>query len=146
MEELLELRTCLEQQRYADALLLLGEMEEMSKDDKMHKIHSYILILLIHLIKQQAEQRTTRSWGFAIRYSVREVQQINKRRKAGGYYLTANELQKIIAEAYETALEKAALEAFEGQYDEIQLSQKIDKATVLTQALQFTLLFHRQFS
>ena len=146
MEELLELKTCLEQQRYADALLLLGEMEEMSKDDKMHKIHSYILILLIHLIKQQAEQRTTRSWGFAIRYSVREVQQINKRRKAGGYYLTANELQKIIAEAYETALEKAALEAFEGQYDEIQLSQKIDKATVLTQALQFTLLFHRQFS
>jgi hypothetical protein len=136
MEELLELRTCLEQQRYADALLLLGEMEEMSKDDKIHKIHSYILILLIHLIKQQAEQRTTRSWEFSIRYSVRAVQQINKRRKAGGYYLTTEELREIIAEAYDTALEKAALEAFEGQYDEIQLSQKVAKATILTQALQ----------
>ncbi len=136
MEELLELRACLEQQRYADALLLLGEMEEMSKEDKIHKIHSYILILLIHLIKRQAEQRTTRSWEFSIRYSVREVQQINKRRKAGGYYLTLNELREIIAEAYETALEKAALEAFEGQYDEIQLSQKVDKAILLTQALQ----------
>jgi hypothetical protein len=136
MEELLELRACLEQQRYADALLLLGEMEEMSKEDKIHKIHSYLLILLIHLIKQQAEQRTTRSWEFSIRYSVREVQQINKRRKAGGYYLTSNELGEIIAEAYETALEKAALEAFEGQYDEIQLSQKIDKASILIQALQ----------
>jgi hypothetical protein len=137
MEELLELRACLEQQRYADALLLLGEMEEMSKEDKIHKIHSYILVLLIHLIKRQAEQRTTRSWEFSIRYSVREVQQINKRRKAGGYYLNSNELSEIIAEAYETALEKAALEAFEGQYDEIQLSQKIDKASILIQALQF---------
>lgn len=136
MEELLELRACLEQQRYTDALLLLGEMEEMSKEDKIHKIHSYILILLIHLIKRQAEQRTTRSWEFSIRYSVRAVQQINKRRKAGGYYLNSNELREIIAEAYETALEKAALEAFEGQYDEIQLSQKIDKATLLAQALQ----------
>ncbi|BAP54842.1 hypothetical protein THII_0545 [Thioploca ingrica] len=136
MEELLELRACLEQQRYADALLLLGELEEMSKEDKIHKIHNYILILLIHLIKQQAEQRTTRSWEFSIRYSVRAVQQINKRRKAGGYYLTSNELREIIAEAYETALEKAALEAFEGQYDEIQLSQTIDKATLLAQALQ----------
>lgn len=136
MEELLELRTCLEQQRYADALLLLGEMEEMSKDDKIHKIHSYILILLIHLIKQQAEQRTTRSGEFSIRYSVRAVQQINKRRKAGGYYLTTDELQEIIAEAYDIALEKAALEAFEGQYDEIQLSQKVAQVTILTQALQ----------
>lgn len=136
MEELLELRACLEQQRYTDALLLLGEMEEMSKEDKIHKIHSYILILLIHLIKRQAEQRTTRSWEFSIRYSVRAVQQINKRRKAGGYYLNSNELREIIAEAYETALEKTALEAFEGQYDEIQLSQKVDKATILTQALQ----------
>ena len=69
-------------------------------------------------------------------YSIKEVQQINKRRKAGGYYLTINELQEIIGEAYETALEKAALEAFEGQYDEIQLGQKVDKAMVLSQALQ----------
>lgn len=29
MEELLELRTAIEQQRYTDALMLLGEMEDL---------------------------------------------------------------------------------------------------------------------
>ncbi|MCH8317859.1 MAG: hypothetical protein IIA88_05080, partial [Bacteroidetes bacterium] len=51
MEELLELKTCIEEQRYADALELIGFMEEMSKEDKIHKIYSYTVILLIHLIK-----------------------------------------------------------------------------------------------
>ena len=88
----------------------------------MIKYIKFIAIYWYYLsIKQQAEQRTTRSGEFSIRYSVRKVQPINKRRKAGGYYLTANELQEIIAEAYETAIEKSDLEAFEGQYDEIQL-------------------------
>ena len=33
MEELFELRSCIEEGRYADALVLIGEMEEMSRDD-----------------------------------------------------------------------------------------------------------------
>jgi hypothetical protein len=31
MEELFELRACLEQQRYADALVLLGEMDDLNQ-------------------------------------------------------------------------------------------------------------------
>lgn len=61
MEELMELITCIEQQRYAEALVLIGEMEEMSKEDKINKIYSYIEILLLHLIKKFAEHRVTRS-------------------------------------------------------------------------------------
>jgi len=42
-------------------------MTEMSKDDKLNKIFSFsIMILIIHLIKQQAEKRTTRSWEVSI--------------------------------------------------------------------------------
>jgi pentatricopeptide repeat protein len=37
MEELLELRAHIEQGRYAKALSLIGEMEEMSRDDKIQK-------------------------------------------------------------------------------------------------------------
>jgi len=54
MEELFELRTCLEQRRYTDAMALLGEMEEMSKDDKINKISSFTVVLLLHLIKKRA--------------------------------------------------------------------------------------------
>ena len=63
MEELHELRTYIEQGHYDDALNLIGEMEEMSKDDKINRRLSYFLILQMHLIKQQAENRTTRSWN-----------------------------------------------------------------------------------
>ena len=67
MDELLELRTHIEQGRYAEALTLIGEMEEMSRDDKINKIESFLHILLLHLIKQAVEQRTTRSWMFLFR-------------------------------------------------------------------------------
>ena len=88
MEELLQLRTYIEQGRYADALKLIGEMEEMSKDDKINKIVSFMEILLLHLIKQAAEKRTTRSWNVSINNCLRQIARINKRRRSGGHYLT----------------------------------------------------------
>ena len=38
MEELYELRTYIETGKYQEALLLLDEMEEMSRDDKINRI------------------------------------------------------------------------------------------------------------
>jgi hypothetical protein len=73
MEELYEIRSCIEQGRYAEALNLLGEVEEMSKDDKISKIESYLEILLLHLIKQQAEKRTTRSWDVSIQNAIDRI-------------------------------------------------------------------------
>jgi hypothetical protein len=136
MEELLELRSCLEQQRYADALVLLREMEEMSKDDKINKVRSFIIILLLHLIKQHSAKKTTRSWDLSIYNSIKEIQWVNKRRKAGGYYLTVEELQEIIAEAYPVALKNAAQEAFEGVYEDEQLGQLVDRLQIEQQALE----------
>ena len=139
MEELFELRAYLEQQRYADALVLLGEMEEMSKDDKINKVRSFIIILLLHLIKQDSARKTTRSWDLSIYNSVKEIQWINKRRKAGGYYLTVEEIQEIIAEAYPVALKNVAQEAFEGAYEEEQLGQLVDRLQMEQKALELIL-------
>ena len=110
MEELVELRAHIEQGRYAEALSLIGEMEEMSRDDKIHKIESFLYILLLHLIKQQAEQRTARSWEVPIQNAIDGVKRVNKRRKAGGYYLSPDELQESIEEIFPTALRQASLE------------------------------------
>lgn len=136
MEELFELRACIEQQRYADALVLIGEMEEMGKDDKIHKIYSYGVILLLHLIKKHAEQRSTRSWEFSIHQAAKAINLINRRRKSGGYYLTGDELLESLTEAYQTALKRATLEVFEGQYDEGQISEKVNKEKIIEEALQ----------
>ena len=80
MEELAELRNYIQSERYADALLLIDELEEMSKEDKLNKIHSHVIILLLHL-KKHAEQRSSRSWEFSIANSIHQITRINKRRK-----------------------------------------------------------------
>ncbi len=135
MEELLQLRDHLEHQRYAEAMDLLGEMEEMSRDDKINKIHSFLIVLLLHLIKQFAEKRTTRSWDLSIRNATAQISRINKRRKAKGYYLDIETLRETISDAYPLALARAALEAFEGTYSEQTLGEMVDQAAIEAQAL-----------
>ena len=112
MEELLEIRQLLQQGKINEALLLVDELEEMSLSDKINKIDSYGVILLIHLIKQKAEKRSTRSWELSIENAVREINKINKRRKSGGVYLNQTELMEILQQGYQVALKRAALEAF----------------------------------
>jgi len=139
MEELIELQRAIEEERYSDALTLARELEEMSLDDKINKIYSYAIILLLHLIKKAAQSWTTRSWEFSIRNSVREINRTNKRRKAGGFYIKEEELMEVLEEAYIPALEKAAIEAFEGQLTETQLEIKFDKKSVIQEAFQLIL-------
>ncbi len=49
MEELLELQGFLLDGNIHEALLLVEEMTEMSKDDKLNKISSFAKLLLLHL-------------------------------------------------------------------------------------------------
>jgi hypothetical protein len=135
MEELITLRKYIEEKDYIKALELVAQLEEMSKEDKLNKIYSYAVILLVHLIKQQAEQRTTRSWDVSINNSVREIKRTNKRRKSGGYYASQDELIETIDEAFEAALERAALEVFEGRHDRDELTHMIDAKKVKKIAL-----------
>lgn len=135
MEELITLRKYIEERDYLKALELVGELEEMSKEDKLNKIYSYAVILLVHLIKQQAEKRTTRSWDVSINNSVREIKRTNQRRKSGGCYASKEELIETIEEAFEAAIQRAALEAFEGRHDDDELEQMIDVTQVKQAAL-----------
>jgi hypothetical protein len=70
MEELLELRELVVAGNLDAALSLIDELEEMSKEDKINKIYSYCVVLLVHLIKQKAEKITTHSWDVSIRNSI----------------------------------------------------------------------------
>jgi hypothetical protein len=135
MEELLELRTLLMGGNISDALLLVEEMTEMSKDDKINKIYSFAKILLMHLIKQRAENRTTRSWDLSIKNSVREIQRTNQRRKAKGNYCEPSELRETIEEAYDIALDAAAGEAFEGKYESAELGVMVDRDRIIQEAI-----------
>jgi len=144
MEELLELKACIQDGRYGDALALIGEMEEMSREDKINRIESFLDVLLVHLIKRYAEKRSTRSWDASIYHAVRQIEKINKRRKAGGYYLTENELADSMEEGYPAALKYASLEAFGGALDEEELGRKVDEGKVKQEALSLLLEKRRE--
>jgi hypothetical protein len=115
--------------------MIVEELTEMSRNDIIKTIRSYAVILLLHLIKQQAENRTTRSWEVSIRNSVREIQRENKRRKAGGYYLTPEELWETLEEAYLNAIDEASLEVEEGRYEPEELEKLVNQEEILNRAL-----------
>jgi len=139
MEELLALKELLHQGNITEALLIVEELEEMSKSDKLNKIFSYGIILLLHLIKQSAENRTTRSWETSIFNCVKQIQRSNKRHKAKGTYLSEEELLETLEDAYESALKNAAIEAFEGQYEAEELGKLVNRSAIIKQAMNLIL-------
>lgn len=135
MEELLTLKSLLLQGDIQGALALADELEEMSRDDKISNIRSYAVILLLHLIKQQVESRTTRYWDVSIHNSASAIQSKNKRRKAGGFYLEPEELRLALQEAYLAAINTASLEVEEGRYEPGELEQLVNTEEILNRAM-----------
>ena len=134
MDELDELRTLICHGDYEAALVLIDELDAMSRDDKLTKIESYMQVLIVHCIKQAAEQRTTRSWDLSIAEAARRIAKVNKRRKSGGWYLPTEDLQDALADEYTAALRRATLEVHEGLHTPEQLTALLDHASILTTA------------
>jgi hypothetical protein len=116
MEEIYELRRYIELGDTVAALVLLDEMDEMSKDDKIQKIASFMRVLLVYMIKQAVEHRSTKTWEVSIRHALRQIATVNIRRKAGGWYVSEEELRILLEGVCESALDWASLEAHEGIY------------------------------
>ena len=135
MEEILALHELLLAGDVNRALAIVEEMEEMGLTAIRNKIRSYSKILLIHLIKQAAEKRSTRSWELSIQNSVDEILNTNQR-SAGSYYIKRDELTAILEKVYGLALKAAAIEAFGGHYEAEELAAMVDRPEILQQALE----------
>ncbi len=135
MEEILELKQLLLKGDLPGSLAIVEELEEMGRKDIIKTIRSYAVILLLHLIKQKAEDRTTRSWDVSIRNSVREIKRENKRRKSGGYYLNDEDLRETLEEAYLNAIDEASLEVAEGLYEVKELEKLVNRQEIIEKAM-----------
>jgi hypothetical protein len=135
MEELLELKEKLLKGDIQGSLELVEELTEMGRKDIIKTIRSYAVILMLHLIKQQVENRSTRSWDVSIRNSLLEIQEENKRPKSAGFYLSPDDLQEVLETAYQQALNKASLEVEEGRYEVRELEDKVNRAEIIDRAL-----------
>lgn len=127
-QELIDLRSCILEGRYADALAIVEQLEGMSKQAILRNIQSYLTILIIHLIKNQIEQRLTSSWANSIRNAIREIKKLNLKDNKTSYYIKQDEWQRLIEEeVIEDAIASASEEVLDGKYNQFQVAELVDR-------------------
>ncbi|MFM2061868.1 MAG: hypothetical protein RLZZ507_1538 [Cyanobacteriota bacterium] len=136
-QELIDLRNSILSGRYADALAIVDELEGMSKQAILRNIQSFLRVLLIHLIKNQIEQRLTNSWVVSIRNALVEIKKINLQENKKSYYINKDEWDSYLEEEIELAIGDASLEVLNGIYTEFQLAEMVDRNNIISTALNF---------
>ncbi|XHR80551.1 MAG: DUF29 family protein [Gloeotrichia echinulata GP01] len=139
-QELIDLRNSIMEGRYADALAIVDELEGMSKKAILRQIKSFLKILLIHLIKNQIEQRLTNSWANSIRNAILEIQDVNLKENKKSYYINQDEWGSWLEDEIELAVADASLEVLNGKFKRSQLSKMLDKPQIVLNATELLTL------
>ncbi len=137
IQELEELQHSITEGRIPEALALIEELDGMSRRAIINAIESFIKRMLVHLIKNQAEQRITNSWASSIQDSVVHIQKLNQQGSRTSFYIRPDDWHDFIDESFELALFEASAEAFGGEYSPFELSEKFDRDKVFETAMSF---------
>jgi hypothetical protein len=131
IQELSDLRASILEGRYADALTLLEQLDGMSRQAKLDAIESFLVRMLIHIIKNQLEQRLTNSWVASIRGSLVEIKKLNLQDNRTTYYVKHDEWLPMLEDALELAISDASVEVFNGAYTPFQVAEMVDRTQVI---------------
>ncbi|MBE9229441.1 DUF29 family protein [Phormidium sp. LEGE 05292] len=134
VQELIDLRASILAGRYEEALTLIDELEAMGKQAIIRNIETFLVRLMIHLIKNQIEQRLTNSWANSISDSIVQIKKLNLKDNKTSYYLTSDEWQSYLEAAIKLAIRPASLEIFNGQLKAKQISERLDLSQLITTA------------
>ena len=135
MEEILELKDCLLNQKYDRAFDIVEDLEAMGRQDKINNLESFLVILLIHVIKIQVEKRVTRSWKNSISNSLLAIQKRNRLGKKS-HYIKQHNWDEYILECQFEAVLGAAKECFEGiDYQELEKLVDFEQLMIVGQEL-----------
>lgn len=135
VQELIALRQSIVEGRYQDALDIVDELEGMGKQAILRNIESFLVRLLIHLIKNQVEKRLTNSWAASIADSIRQIKKLNLKINKKSYYIKQDDWYEYLEEAFEVAVLEASIEVSGGTYTPIQLEEIVNKEQILETAL-----------
>ncbi|MCP2728140.1 DUF29 family protein [Limnofasciculus baicalensis] len=133
-QELVELRSSILEGRYDDALAILDELDGMSKKSILLNIQSFLSRLLIHLIKNQVEQRLTNSWAASISDSIRKIQNLNLKENKKSYYINIDEWDSLLEDEFDAAIDAASVEVMGGNSTPFQLLDMVNKTEVILTA------------
>lgn len=139
-QELIDLRNSILEGRYADALEIVDELDWMAKKATLRNIKSFLVRMIIHLIKNQVEQRLTNSWIASISDSVVQIQDLNLHDNKTSHYVKRDEWELLLENALAAAIRPASVEVLNGKLKPSQLSQMIDKSQIITTAQQLLAL------
>ncbi len=130
-QELTNLRASILEGRYTDALIIVDELEGMSRQAILRNIQSFLLRLLVHLIKNQIEQRLTNSWANSISDSIRQIKKLNLQDNKTSYYLKIDEWEEMLEDEFEAAIDAASVEVRDGIYTPFELLEIVDKNQIM---------------
>ncbi len=135
MEEILELKQSLLSGNIDKALCIAEELEEVGRKSIIENLESFLVVLLIHLIKNQVEQRLTSSWKKSILNSLVAIQKKNKLGKKA-HYIYQDEWLEYIESNYPSALLNSSYEILEGiDYQELKMLVDREKLFNITTSL-----------
>lgn len=135
-QELSDLRVSIVEGRYDDALAIIDDLEEMSKKAILRNIMSFLIRLMVHLIKNQIESRLTNSWLASISNSVIEIQDLNLKDNKKSAYIKLDEWLPYLEEAIERAIRPASVEVMDGKLKPAQVSEQINRDKLIDIALE----------
>ena len=132
MEELLKLKQNLLSGNISQALCIVEELEEVGRKSIIENLESFLVILLIHLIKNQIEQRLTISWKKSILNSLIAIQKKNKLGKKA-HYIYQDQWLEYIESNYPSALLNSSYE-IRGGIDYQALKMLVDQENLFSLA------------
>ncbi len=140
VQELIELRQSIVEGRYQDALDIVDELEGMGKQAILRNIESFLVRLLVHIIKNNIEKRLTNSWAASISDSIRQIKKLNLKDNKKSFYINKDDWSEYVLEAFEAALMEASIEVCGGAYTPVQLEEIVNKKQVIELALYLIFL------
>ncbi|AFZ33849.1 protein of unknown function DUF29 [Stanieria cyanosphaera PCC 7437] len=127
VQELIDLKQSIVEGRYQDALDIIDELEGMGKQAILRNIESFLVRLLIHLIKNQLEKRLTNSWIASISDSIIQIKKLNLKDNKKSYYIKQAEWLPYLEEAIEVAIRPVSVEVLNGGLKPAQISAQIQR-------------------
>ncbi len=140
MQEILDLKEKLYQGDIQAAIAICDELETMGRQDKVNTLESFLVVLIIHLIKIQVENRVTASSTESIRNSLLEIKDRNQLGKKSHYIK-----QGCWSEHYDNKLYRAIIKAAKDVFGGIEiknLKAKINHADLKIQTLELLNLIY----
>lgn len=145
-QELIDLKKAIANYDYQKALEIVNDLEAMSREDKIQKIESYLVVLLVHLLKIQVEKRITNSWKASILNALLQIQKTNRMGNKKTPYIKSDEwqsyIEEVLPEVYLSASTEVRIDGRE--LDDLELEAIVDNDSLISLAQSLLLLSYRQ--